>query len=360
MTYAPQTLLNARAYILDQTGLPSGAVGIVGDTSHTYGYHLGKDRLPSGDYSTRTSRDQSGLTNAASALDIGNFGNLWQLTEFLVAEARNGRLPDVREVIGPLRDGRAYRWDHLDGWTAVRRSAGDSHEWHIHCSYYRDSEHRDKTGPFRRYFEGVSEVPVPSGDPLLRLGSEGSDVRQLQAALNEAIDAGLAVDGDFGPATETAVKAYQRHAGLDDDGIYGPATAAALTGELSMPSIADLWLTDGIVPAPSKSPTKDTNAHWAPASIIRSTNDFVRTTNAELREATAAQRKRDEAILAAVQGLDTAAILARIDQRAAEEVARLEQAEAQRAEILALVGQVASGESDAAAVVAEIARRLAE
>src|SRR5690606_2158341 len=31
---------------------------------------------------------------------------------------------------------------------------GNSHEWHLHVSYYRDSEHRDKTAPFRRFFDG--------------------------------------------------------------------------------------------------------------------------------------------------------------------------------------------------------------
>ena len=156
MSYAPQTLLEARAYILAHTDLSPVEVGIVGDARHTYGYHLGKDRLPPNDYSARTARDKAGLTNAASALDIGDFGDLWRLTEFLVAEARAGRLPDVREILGPLRDGRAYRWDHLDGWTAVRQPKGNSHEWHLHISYYRDSEYRDKTAPFRRFFEGGS------------------------------------------------------------------------------------------------------------------------------------------------------------------------------------------------------------
>ena len=211
MSYAPQTLLNARAYILDRTGLPSGAVGIVGDSAHTFGYHLGKDRLPSGDYSNRTARDQAGLTAAASALDIGNFGDLWQLTEFLVAEARNGRLPDVREVIGPLRDGRAYRWDHLDGWTAVRRSAGDSHEWHIHLSYYRDSENRDKTGPFRAYFEGdtTGGIMLPKhGDG--KANGQFETVRYWQKML---VEAGFdlpqfGIDGEYGDEMAVAVSAF--------------------------------------------------------------------------------------------------------------------------------------------------------
>jgi N-acetyl-anhydromuramyl-L-alanine amidase AmpD len=64
-----------------------------------------------------------------------------------------------------------------------------------------------------------------------------------------------------------------------------------------------------------------------------------------------AARLRDEAILAAVQGLDTAAILARIDEHAARAVA-------ERAELMALVESVSSGERDAVEVVRLIGELL--
>jgi peptidoglycan hydrolase-like protein with peptidoglycan-binding domain len=61
-----------------------------------------------------------------------------------------------------------------------------------------------------------SIVPYPGH--LLQLGSKGIDVERLQRAL------GIAVDGSFGPATQSAVKAYQSRHGLSADGIVGSAT----------------------------------------------------------------------------------------------------------------------------------------
>jgi hypothetical protein len=64
--------------------------------------------------------------------------------------------------------------------------------------------------------------------PLLRFGSKGEQVRQLQRALRDAGAADLAVDGGFGRDTEAALRQAQRSLGLAADGIAGPATRAAL------------------------------------------------------------------------------------------------------------------------------------
>lgn len=59
---------------------------------------------------------------------------------------------------------------------------------------------------------------------MLRRGSTGSAVRQLQRKL------GVTVDGIFGRVTEQAVKDFQRKNGLQVDGIVGPKTKSALYG----------------------------------------------------------------------------------------------------------------------------------
>lgn len=64
----------------------------------------------------------------------------------------------------------------------------------------------------------------------LRKGDQGEDVREMQKMLiacgYDCGDSGA--DGKFGPATDKAVRAMQSDAGLTVDGIYGPASRAAL------------------------------------------------------------------------------------------------------------------------------------
>ena len=63
--------------------------------------------------------------------------------------------------------------------------------------------------------------------PLLKLGATGAYVKSAQTMLNNH-GAKLVIDGVFGPATRTAVIAFQKVKGLVADGIIGDATWAAL------------------------------------------------------------------------------------------------------------------------------------
>ena len=64
----------------------------------------------------------------------------------------------------------------------------------------------------------------------LRRGNYGEAVKQLQQRLHDlGYDLGVCgIDGDFGQATEKAVKAFQKDHGLTADGVVGQKTWAAL------------------------------------------------------------------------------------------------------------------------------------
>ncbi len=64
--------------------------------------------------------------------------------------------------------------------------------------------------------------------PTVKKGSKGDAVRMLQQILTDFGYSSDAVDGDFGPKTEKAVKEFQTDFSLVVDGIVGPKTWAAL------------------------------------------------------------------------------------------------------------------------------------
>jgi peptidoglycan hydrolase-like protein with peptidoglycan-binding domain len=69
---------------------------------------------------------------------------------------------------------------------------------------------------------------VEEDEPLLKLGSIGQDVIELQQKLTDKSFSPGAIDGDFGENTKQAVIAFQRSVGLTADGIVGPRTRKAL------------------------------------------------------------------------------------------------------------------------------------
>ena len=69
-----------------------------------------------------------------------------------------------------------------------------------------------------------------------RVGDQGSDVAEIQGQL-ASLGYDVTADGDFGPATAEAVKAFQASQGLDADGLVGPTTYTALLGK-AMPEVS--------------------------------------------------------------------------------------------------------------------------
>ncbi len=84
--------------------------------------------------------------------------------------------------------------------------------------------------PFPSLRAAQARGDLPGG--AMKMGHRGAEVRAWQTDLNSAIDAGIGVDGAFGPATDTATRRFQEIAGLTVDGVVGPATKAAMASRL--------------------------------------------------------------------------------------------------------------------------------
>jgi len=80
---------------------------------------------------------------------------------------------------------------------------------------------------FAIYCRNIGETIMP----VLKQGSSGPDVRNLQERLKALGFDPRGVNSQFGAGTRDAVIAFQQSKGLQADGIVGPATLAALESE---------------------------------------------------------------------------------------------------------------------------------
>lgn len=67
--------------------------------------------------------------------------------------------------------------------------------------------------------------------PLLRRGSTGEAVKELQTLLENALQMSVGVTGSFDDRTLGAVLSFQRAKSLKVDGVVGPQTWGALLGQ---------------------------------------------------------------------------------------------------------------------------------
>ena len=99
----------------------------------------------------------------------------------------------------------------------------------VYCFAHALGETKPLPKPTGKY-TGI--IPVPT----LKKGSAGIAVKNLQSFLNW-YGCKLTVDGDFGSATQSAVKLFQKSEGISSDGIYGKnsyAKASAYKGSTSV------------------------------------------------------------------------------------------------------------------------------
>ena len=81
--------------------------------------------------------------------------------------------------------------------------------------------------------------PAQASRPLLKLGSQGVDVLEVQALLQLLGYYDGELDGTYTDNTERAVTEFQKSAGLGPDGILGTSTWNKLLPSVSQPQTAD-------------------------------------------------------------------------------------------------------------------------
>jgi peptidoglycan hydrolase-like protein with peptidoglycan-binding domain len=82
---------------------------------------------------------------------------------------------------------------------------------------------------WKRHFSSLSERELPDFGGESDFGADASTIQAVQSKLNAlGIQPPLTVDGQMGPMTTSAVKAFQQSKGLTVDGVIGPQTLSAL------------------------------------------------------------------------------------------------------------------------------------
>ena len=169
MSYAPPTISAVAAYWVAHGGLNGGIIRSIAKQVKP-SYHCGKDgidyygRTASTDYTIRNARDQAGLTNGSAALDLSwalaDKSGLRAFSNWLIAEIRAGA-PDTLDIVELVwsPDGTNISgWHRWRGNDIIPNYGDDSHRWHSHIAWIRDTESHDKLAVFRRYFEGETDM----------------------------------------------------------------------------------------------------------------------------------------------------------------------------------------------------------
>jgi peptidoglycan hydrolase-like protein with peptidoglycan-binding domain len=143
----------------------------------------------------------------------------------------------VDGIVGPST------WNKLFSSTAVKASQTSSSSKSSSSSSSGSSKTGDSTGSNQSSGSGTSSGSSGSGSggstnqstkapsfpgTVLKIGSTGTAVKEVQQRLNDLGYPCGTVDGEFGAKTESAVKAFQKAKNLTVDGEVGPETWAVL------------------------------------------------------------------------------------------------------------------------------------
>ena len=194
--------------------------GYIGDAAHA---------SRSSDHNPWVKDGKMGVVTAGDwTHDPKNGLDTWALAETL----RQKRDPRIKYVISNRR----IFSSATSPWTWRKYTGSNPHSSHMHVSVHSSKSHYDNDKAWDIGVKGSTPpAPAPTppplspGDtedvktrPVIRRGSKGEAVREVQSILS------IKVDGDFGPQTDGAVRAFQGDQDLKVDGIVGPNTWIAL------------------------------------------------------------------------------------------------------------------------------------
>jgi hypothetical protein len=166
---------------------------------------------------------KDGKTGVVTAIDLthdpNNGVHTWNIAEYL----RTQKDPRIKYVISNKRIFSSVS----NPWVWRRYTGSNPHSSHMHVSVHSQKVHYDSTADWKIMEGAYTAAPDPDDPatrPILRRGSTGEYVNEVQTIL------GIKVDGQFGPATEEAVTAFQKKQKLPvtDFGAVGAITWKAL------------------------------------------------------------------------------------------------------------------------------------
>lgn len=183
-----------------------------------------------GDVDHETRRSEHNVRNTSTpgicrALDITNDPAHGVVSNDIAHALIASRDPRIDYVIsnGQIASSSVSPWK----WRTY--SGSNKHNRHFHVSVKENPRLYDDAAPWKfttpeRPITGEDSAARPP-TPVLKLGSKGTAVQELQKLLK------IPADGIFGKNTKTAVQLFQAEHRLDVDGIVGPYTWDALRGK---------------------------------------------------------------------------------------------------------------------------------
>jgi hypothetical protein len=203
-TFSPADLRTVQRMICAHTGLNPNAVGMIGNAAHKGGYHRGRDDLRefgvlNSDYSVETARDKRGLSNAASALDIGyrwpktdwrhdNNAAWLRFNAFCLADIRSHHPAwTVCRAMNFSPDGvKKKRIDPFRSMDIIKST--DTVDVHTHFEFWRDTEGQ-RAGAFKDRLEQLIIAAITNTTP--QEGDMTPDEHNFLFALGNRVRAGV-------------------------------------------------------------------------------------------------------------------------------------------------------------------------